>query len=189
MISDKILVLNSDSSPMSVMTFDRGFRLAYIGKAQVVSHVEDKPVVCNIREEDYLNLIDICPSLLLDDYNGFKRPTIVRLNQYVYTPYKKVTLSRFNIYKRDSHECVYCGSKNNLTIDHVKPRYHGGKNTWDNLVTCCGKCNLTKGHLPLDRFLKENGLNMKHTPYKPTYLEFLSTHGNLHEDWKPYVLV
>jgi len=184
----KILVLNVDASPITVMSFERGFRLAYVGKADVVAHVEDNPIVCNISDESYLNLIKQCPTLLNDE-GKFKRPTIVRLNKYVFIPYKKVTLSRFNIYRRDDYSCVYCGTKENLTIDHVKPKSKGGKNSWDNLVTCCGTCNVTKGDKPLEVFLKESGLTMRQEPYRPTYMEFLSQHKNILEDWKPYVYV
>jgi 5-methylcytosine-specific restriction endonuclease McrA len=185
---NKILVLNMDASPITVMSFERGFRLAYVGKADVVSHVEDNPIVCDLSDESYLSLMGQCPTLLTDD-NRFKRPTIIRLNRYVYIPHKKVTLSRYNIYRRDEYSCVYCDSKNNLTIDHVKPKSKGGRNSWDNLVTCCGTCNVTKGDKPLEVFLEEQGLTIRHMPYRPSYMEFLSQYKNIHEDWRPYVYV
>lgn len=184
---NKVLVLNNNNAPISVMTFERGFRLAYKGKAEVVSHSEDNPITCTVRDDDYLNLIDTCPTLLTDDGKGFKRPTILRLIKYVYMPFKKVTLSRFNIYRRDNYTCIYCPSKKDLTLDHVKPRCKGGKNSWENLVTSCASCNTTKGHKPLEVFLEEQGLTMRHKPYRPTYMEFLSNHRNIREDWKPYV--
>jgi 5-methylcytosine-specific restriction endonuclease McrA len=186
---NKILVLNMDSSPVTVMSFERGFRLAYKGKADVVSHVEDDPINCAIKDEDYLTLIGECPTLLRENGKGFKRPTIVRLNKYVFIPFKKVTLSRFNIYRRDEYTCVYCPSKKDLTIDHVKPRSKGGKNSWENLVTCCSSCNTAKGNKPLKTYLEESGQTMRHEPYRPTYMEFLSQYKNIHEDWKPYVYV
>lgn len=186
---NKVLILNNDNSPISVMTFERGFRLAYKGKASVVSYVEGKPIMCTIHDDDYLGLIDICPTLLTDNGKGFKRPTILRLNKYVFMPFKKVTLSRYNIYRRDDYTCVYCDSVKDLTLDHVKPRCKGGKNTWENLVTCCATCNTAKGHKPLDVFLKEEGLIMRHKPYRPTYMEFLSNHKSIMEDWRPYVYV
>ncbi len=186
---NKILVLNMDSSPMTVLPFERGFRLAYIGKADVVSYEEKNPMKCDLLDGDYLNLISTCPTLLTDDGKGFKRPTIVRLNKYVYTPFKKVTLSRANIYRRDDYSCVYCGSEDDLTLDHVKPKSKGGKNTWENLVTCCGQCNLTKGDRPLETFLMEQDKTMRVEPYRPSYMEFLSQHKNVHNDWKPYVYI
>lgn len=186
---NKILVLNMDASPMTVMSFERGFRLAYKGKADVVSYVEDNPINCAINDDDYLKLITECPTLLTDDGVGFKRPTIVRLNKYVYIPHKKVTLSRYNIYRRDDYTCVYCPSTENLTIDHVKPKSKGGRNSWENLATCCGNCNLEKGNMPLSEYTKLTGKTIRHMPYRPSYMEFLSQYKDIHEDWRPYVYV
>ena len=40
---------------------------------------------------------------------------------------------------------MYCGSKNDLTIDHVLPKKsRGGKDVWENLTTACEKCNVKK---------------------------------------------
>ena len=39
----------------------------------------------------------------------------------------------------------YCGSKSNLTIDHVIPSSRGGEWRYDNLVAACSKCNTKKG--------------------------------------------
>ena len=42
--------------------------------------------------------------------------------------------------------CAYCGDKPNyLTIDHVKPRIHGGDSMRNNLVPACRTCNANKG--------------------------------------------
>lgn len=49
------------------------------------------------------------------------------------------------IYNRDSHTCVYCGGKHNLTLDHVIPVELGGTNEATNLVTACRRCNSRKG--------------------------------------------
>ena len=48
------------------------------------------------------------------------------------------------IYKRDGNKCQYCGSTKELSIDHVHPRSKGGRDTWENLVTACTKCNIKK---------------------------------------------
>lgn len=48
------------------------------------------------------------------------------------------------VYERDGHRCVYCGSGNDLTIDHKKPLGRGGKNTMANMVTACESCNQVK---------------------------------------------
>ena len=42
-------------------------------------------------------------------------------------------------------ECVYCGSKNDLTTDHLVPRNRGGDDSADNLVHACMACNTSRG--------------------------------------------
>lgn len=41
--------------------------------------------------------------------------------------------------------CVYCGSTNDLTLDHVRPKVSGGRDEANNLVPACLKCNQQKG--------------------------------------------
>lgn len=52
--------------------------------------------------------------------------------------------TRFEVLKRDSHTCRYCGSKApdvRLHVDHVNPVALGGTDTADNLVAACVDCN------------------------------------------------
>jgi len=49
------------------------------------------------------------------------------------------------VYKRDGHECVYCGSVEDLVLDHVVPLVQGGEHCEDNLVVACRSCNASKG--------------------------------------------
>lgn len=42
-------------------------------------------------------------------------------------------------------KCVYCGSMDNLSVDHIIPRKAGGSDSSDNLVCCCKACNSSKG--------------------------------------------
>ena len=47
---------------------------------------------------------------------------------------------RFEIFKRDSFKCQYCGKESPnviLEIDHINPISNGGKNDILNLITCC----------------------------------------------------
>lgn len=48
------------------------------------------------------------------------------------------------VYKRDGYACVYCGSGDNLTCDHVLAVSRGGATTEDNLATACSPCNSRK---------------------------------------------
>jgi len=43
------------------------------------------------------------------------------------------------------NECVYCGSKENLTTEHILPRCCGGPDLPENAVRICKKCNSGKG--------------------------------------------
>jgi hypothetical protein len=55
---------------------------------------------------------------------------------------------RFEVFKRDSFTCQYCGSVPPLVIlhvDHIVPVVEGGENEIDNLTTACSSCNLGKG--------------------------------------------
>lgn len=54
---------------------------------------------------------------------------------------------RYEILRRDSHACRYCGAKApdvKVTIDHVLPVALGGTDTPENLVTACADCNSGK---------------------------------------------
>jgi hypothetical protein len=55
--------------------------------------------------------------------------------------------TRFEIFKRDSFTCQYCGSKAPdvvLEVDHLNPVKHGGENDLLNLITSCFVCNRGK---------------------------------------------
>ena len=77
---------------------------------------------------------------------------------------KNLKINRNRVFKRDNYECVYCGSKKSLTIDHVIPKSKGGDNSWNNLVTCCSPCNRIKG----DKTPEQAGMKMIKRPYEPT---------------------
>lgn len=67
---------------------------------------------------------------------------------------------RFEIFKRDSFRCQYCGRSAPdvvLEIDHIKPVSDGGTNDITNLVTSCFDCNRGKS----DRLLDDNTIIKK----------------------------
>ena len=79
----------------------------------------------------------------------FKLPLHMILKKYVHIPYKELSPSRKNVFKRDEYVCQYCSielDSTTATIDHVLPRCRGGKHEWNNIVTCCLKCNRKKGN-------------------------------------------
>lgn len=61
--------------------------------------------------------------------------------------------TRFEVFKRDSFTCQYCGRKAPdvvLEVDHIKPVSKGGDNNIINLITSCSSCNNGKSNIPLD---------------------------------------
>lgn len=47
--------------------------------------------------------------------------------------------------ERRGYKCAYCGTHEDLEIDHIVPFSQGGEDTLDNLQLLCKKCNLAKG--------------------------------------------
>ena len=60
---------------------------------------------------------------------------------------------RFEVLRRDSFTCRYCGQSApdvKLHVDHVRPAALGGDDSAENLVTACIDCNAGKASAPLD---------------------------------------
>lgn len=56
---------------------------------------------------------------------------------------------RFEVFKRDSFRCQYCGKSSPdvvLEVDHIQPVSKGGTNDMLNLVTSCWECNSGKSN-------------------------------------------
>ena len=43
------------------------------------------------------------------------------------------------------HECIYCGSTHDLSVEHILPRCCGGPDIPDNVIHSCKTCNSSKG--------------------------------------------
>jgi 5-methylcytosine-specific restriction endonuclease McrA len=164
LIRESVLVLNQDYQAIGVCSVERAFVLVLLQKAELLSD-NPKRQLKSVQQD-------------------FRFPSIIRLYRYVHIPYKRVNLSRHNIFKRDRNRCVYCGTKDSLTIDHVVPRSQGGRDSWHNLVTACQKCNAKKGNMTPE----EAGMELRHKPFRPSFVMFLSNFaGDIREDWKPYL--
>jgi len=67
-------------------------------------------------------------------------------------------ITRLRVYMRDGFVCTYCGkvikTAEDMTIDHVLPKNHGGTNQLSNLTSCCKRCNHDKKDLLLTQYLR-----------------------------------
>ena len=123
------LVLNADYRPLSyyplsLWCWQDAVKAAFMERVDIVAEYDD-----------YVN----SPSI------SIKIPSVVVLKDYV-RPQKKVAFTRFNLFLRDEFSCQYCGSKGDLTFDHVVPRSQGGTTNWANVVAACSPCNLKKAN-------------------------------------------
>jgi len=89
---------------------------------------------------------------------------------------------RFEVFKRDSFACQYCGRTPPgviLEIDHVVPRSAKGKDTIDNYLTSCRECNRGKGKHSLTKIpqsLKEKTVDLEERELQITeYTKLLKT--------------
>ena len=163
-MNNRVLVLNNDSSPLMVCSVERAFILVFLNKSEMVKSANGHKLHTITK--------------------SFPMPSVIRLNRYVNAPYKGVNLTRQNIFKRDNNECQYCGTRRDLTLDHVIPSSKGGQHSWTNLVTACKKCNARKG----DNTPEAAGMILKRKPYKPSYALFLrDVSGFSHNEWDEFL--
>lgn len=73
------------------------------------------------------------------------------------------------------------------TMDHVVPKSHGGKKSWENLVTACWRCNSKKA----DRTPQKAGMHLRSVPVKPKgineVLKYIKYMKNKKPSWKHYL--
>ena len=118
---------------------------------------------------------------------AMKLPSVVSLKHFVPQD-RPPAFTRFNLFRRDAFTCQYGHAEADLTFDHVIPRSRGGRTTWENIVTACARCNLTKG----GRTPHEAHMHPRHKPRRPSAYE-LQERGrkfpphHLHESWLDYL--
>ncbi len=85
---------------------------------------------------------------------------------------------RFEVFKRDSFTCQYCGKKAPdvvLHVDHIKPVAKGGGASILNLITSCMDCNSGKGARELsdDSALKKQQAQLEQLQSRREQLDML----------------
>jgi 5-methylcytosine-specific restriction endonuclease McrA len=121
----RTLVLNAGFEPLAVVSFKRAMVLVMNEKATIVASDDEHPVFTS--------------------FGAYDRPSVILLTRYVRIPSgRAIPVSRRGVLRRDNQRCGYCGGSAS-TSDHVLPRSRGGKDSWENLVACCLRCNNEKG--------------------------------------------
>ncbi len=166
-LQDNVLVLNQNYEPLSVCSVKRAVVLIYLGKAQLIER----------RDGDSVRSVSW----------SIPVPSVVRLGFYIRVPQKRVLLTRKNIIKRDSHRCQYCGdTAGPMTVDHIIPKIYGGKDSWENLVCACIKCNNLKGN----RIPEQDGTKLLRVPKRPTHITFIQQFVGVSDNrWKRYLFL
>ncbi len=165
------LVLNADYRPLSyyplsLWPWQDAVKAAFLDRVTIVSEYEE---------------------VVRSPTTTIRIPSVVVLKDYV-APQKRVAFTRFNLFLRDEFCCQYCGSRGDLTFDHVVPRARGGITSWENVVAACQRCNLRKG----SKSLRQVGFTLRRAPRQPGTGELMNTGrkfppGHLHESWMDFL--
>ena len=159
----RVLLLNYSYEPVMVVSI----------KKAIILYVLDKVDILEKSENQIRSL-----------YLSIPIPYVIKLKKFLYVKPRKLALTRNNIIKRDDGTCQYCGLKpSSVTIDHIVPKNKGGKDSWDNLVAACKKCNMYKGN----QLLNEINMKLLKRPAKPSYLFHLQKYKDRHPTWDPYL--
>jgi len=166
-VNRRVLMLNQNYEPLTICTARRAIVLVFQGKAEMIESANG----------DKIHTVA----------TAFDLPSVVRLWHYKKVPHKRIVLSRKNIFARDGNRCQYCGTASgSMTIDHVTPRRVGGRDTWENLVCACSRCNNKKG----DRTPDQAGMKLLKRPARPSYVTFMRQHmGGVDKPWRPYLFM
>jgi hypothetical protein len=119
----------------------RGAKTNYAHMTKIISRLEEKGCISigdTTKEgtEYTINLPYNIP--IVKEKIATKQPE-TREEDFFTEPQKRKI-----IFERDNWICQYCGekvTKDNATLDHYIPQSKGGKNTKENLRTCCLLCN------------------------------------------------
>ena len=177
------LVLNRNWQPVNVATVERALTMLWNESARVVDPHD-------FRLYDWADWSQLCPSegdLFIQAVRlRLRVPEVITLTGYDRLPTAAVAFSRRNVFKRDHYTCQYCGVQpgtEELSIDHVIPRAHGGTSTWENCVLACMACNKRKA----DRTPHQAGMKLRRPPSRPTWKPSYAAHRVRIASWAKFI--
>ncbi len=177
------LVLNRNWQPVNVATVARALVLLWNDSARVVDPADYRLYTwadwSELRPDEGERFIQAVRLRL-------RVPEVIVLAEYDRLPTAAVSFSRRNVFKRDHWACQYCGCQpggEELTIDHVIPRSHGGTSTWENCVLACIGCNKRKA----DRTPHQAGMRLHKVPVRPTWKPIYARDSVRIESWSKFI--
>jgi 5-methylcytosine-specific restriction endonuclease McrA len=186
-LSKRVLVINKNYQAIRTTTVKRALKMLWNSTAVIVRPPSNENK--NWEELTWEDWSKLKPNdseeLLQSSTKAFKIPEIIKLENYSKLPSQVVKLTRRAIYKRDELKCQYCGEKpklDELSIDHLIPVSRSGKNTWENLVLACFRCNRRKAN----KLPEECGMKLIKKPTKPTF-DILNGEKIRYDSWKNFV--
>ena len=171
----EVLMLNKNWVPVNVVSCKKAVHKVFNGRALFL----DTDTYATYDYESWLEnwgdaaqLVRSGKKIMKTVKHEFLRPEVIICTEYGGVGFKIThsrppKFSRGNVYRRDRHQCLYCGHKfktEDLTIDHIIPKSKGGKMEWMNVVLACVECNNKKGNLSIT----EAGMRLVRKPFKPT---------------------
>lgn len=115
-------------------------------------------------------------------------PTVAIARFYKQIPTHTIRWSTGNVHRRDNYTCAYTGEKLShatATVDHILPRSRGGRDSWENTVSCHRRVNVLKSN----RTPHEAGLRLLRKPKAPPTLPVIITAADAkHPSQTPFLL-
>lgn len=177
------LILNRNWQPIHVASVARALILVWNDAARVVDPSD-------FAQYDWADWSALPPAhgepFIQAVSQRLRVPEVVTLTKFDRQPEGSVSFSRRNLFKRDQHQCQYCGCRpggEELTIDHVVPRSRGGASTWENCVLACVDCNKRKA----DRSPADVGLKLMKKPVRPKWKPWYATQSLPVASWSKFI--
>lgn len=83
---------------------------------------------------------------------------------------------------KQNNKCYYCGcdlQNHRISLDHIKPKFKGGKDIIDNFRICCLSCNTRKNTRTIEEFRRVAYFHKNNIPYfNNSQLEWLCKNSN-----------